>query len=93
MVAWRTAAGMLLVVGAAAGTVTDRLPERSATHAGGYRLLSGDFHVHGFPGDGGLAPWSMRDEARRAGLDLFANTNHNQPVTGLFAQWVGGWSE
>jgi len=93
MTAWRTAAGLLLVLGAAAGTVTDRLPERSATHAGGYRLLSGDFHVHGFPGDGGLAPWSMRDEARRAGLDLFANTNHNQPVTGLFAQWVGGWSE
>jgi hypothetical protein len=69
------------------------LPERSVRHAGGYQILAGDFHVHGFPGDGGLAPWSMRDEARRAGIDVFANTNHNQPLTGLFAQWVSSWSE
>ena len=91
--AWRMAASLLLVLGAGVGTATDTLPKRSATYAGGYRLLGADFHVHGFPGDGGLAAWSMRDEARRAGIDLFANTNHNQPLTGLFAQWVSGLSE
>ena len=88
----RTASALVLVVAVGLGTVSDPLPERGVRHAGGYRILAGDFHVHGFPGDGGLATWSLRDEARRAGIDVFANTNHNQPLTGLFAEWVGGWS-
>jgi predicted metal-dependent phosphoesterase TrpH len=87
---WRRAACLLLIGAAVLGTAIDRLPERRALSAGGYRLLAGDFHVHGFPGDGGLAPWALRTEARRAGIDVFAQTNHNQPYSGRLAQWVGG---
>jgi len=46
--------------------------------------------VHSFPGDGGLPPWALRTEAQRAGVDVFAVTNHNQPLTGRLAQWVSG---
>jgi hypothetical protein len=64
--AWSAA---LLIAGATLGTLTDRIPARSAVRAGDYWVLSGDFHVHAFPGDGALAPWVLRDEAARAGLD------------------------
>jgi hypothetical protein len=51
-------------------------------------VLTGDFHVHAFPGDGSLAPWTLRHEAARAGLDVFAVTNHNMVFTARFAQWL-----
>jgi hypothetical protein len=86
----RRAACLLLIAAVVLGTAVDRLPERRTLDVGGYRMLAGDFHVHGFPGDGGLAPWAVRTEARRAGIDVFAMTNHNQPFTGRLAQWVGG---
>lgn len=55
-------------------------------HVGDYWILAGDFHVHAFVGDGSLAPWSLRDEAARTGLDVFAVTNHNQVFTAQFAE-------
>jgi predicted metal-dependent phosphoesterase TrpH len=53
-------------------------------------MLAADFHVHAFPGDGGLTPLSLRNEAARKGLDIIAITNHNQIITGWLAQWIGG---
>ena len=78
-----------VAVGTAAGTPTPR----QETHAGGYRILSGDFHVHGFPGDGALPPWSYREEARFAGIDVFGQTNHNQALTGRLGEWISAGAE
>lgn len=86
----RVASAVLLVAGAVVGTLADRIPSRQAVRAGNYWVLSGDFHVHAFPGDGALAPWTLRDEAARAGLDVIAVTNHNQTLTGRLAEWVSG---
>jgi hypothetical protein len=63
-----------LVIGSLADTVTPRTPP---VHDG-YQILAADFHVHGFPGDGALAPWMLRSEAARQGLDVIAITNHNR---------------
>jgi hypothetical protein len=54
----------------------------------GYWILAGDFHVHGFLGDGGLMPWDLAREARRRRLDVIALTNHNQMLAvNLAASW------
>jgi len=84
----RVGSAALLFAGAALGSLTDRIPARGSLRAGEYLVLSGDFHVHAFPGDGALAPWVLRDEAARAGLDVIAVTNHNQSLTGRLAEWV-----
>jgi hypothetical protein len=57
-----------------AATVPATLPADAIT-AGGYRVLAGDFHVHGFPD--GLPSWDAADEARRRGLEVIALTSHN----------------
>jgi hypothetical protein len=64
------------------------VPERSPLRAGEYVVLAGDFHVHAFPGDGALAPWTLRQEAARAGLDVYTVSNHNRTFTARFAQWL-----
>jgi hypothetical protein len=56
--------------------------------AGDDLVLSADFHVHAFPGDGVLTPQSLRDEALRAGIDVFAVTNHNQFVAARLISWL-----
>jgi hypothetical protein len=61
-----------------AGTLADDVPRRNPPVQDGYWILAADFHVHGFPGDGALAPWMLRDEAARQGLDVIAITNHNR---------------
>ena len=86
----RAASAALIVAGAVVGTLADRIPSRQTVRAGDYWVLSGDFHVHAFPGDGALAPWMLRDEAARAGLDVIAVTNHNQTLTGRLADWISG---
>jgi len=48
----------------------------------GYQVLSGDFHVHAFVGDGGIPPWMLQRHAARVGLDVIAITNHNQTLAG-----------
>jgi hypothetical protein len=80
---------IVLLFGIAMGTLADRVSTRLPPRVGEYWLLVGDFHVHAFPGDGVLSPWTLRREAERAGLDVIAITNHNQVVTGRLARWVG----
>jgi hypothetical protein len=73
----RLASAILLVAGlvlGAFGSSEVRVPPL----VDGYRVLAGDFHVHGFLGDGGLMPWDLAREARRRRLDVIALTNHNQ---------------
>ena len=82
----RWAAAALVAVGLVAGSLSPRPPRVEPIRAGGYWILAADFHVHGFPGDGALPPWLLRDEAARAGLDAFVLTNHNRVSTARFAR-------
>jgi hypothetical protein len=75
-VAWSGLAVSILL-GAAA---RDTAPRATAT-SGPYTILQADFHVHSFPGDGGLPPWDIAVEARRRGLDVIALTNHNSTLS------------
>jgi hypothetical protein len=84
---------VFLTLGVVIGTFADRIPDRPSLRVGDYWVLSGDFHVHAFPGDGVLLPWTLRREAARAGLDVIAVTNHNQVFTGRLARWVSSRSE
>ena len=54
-----------LAAGVALGTLTDTVPSREPLMVDGYEVLSGDFHVHAFVGDGGISPWmcSVRQPA------------------------------
>ena len=88
----RTLSAFVIAGAIAIGTLTDHVPARSPRRAGDYIVLEGDFHVHGFPGDGALAPWTLRDAAARNGLDVFALTNHNRTFTSRFAQWMAARS-
>ncbi len=74
--------------GLIAGSLGARPPAVAPRHGGGYQILDADFHVHGFAGDGVLAPWALRREVQRAGLEVFALTNHNQTSTARFARWL-----
>ena len=82
-----------IAAGLVIGTMADRIPVRSPITAGEYVVLVGDFHVHAFPGDGSLAPWTLRHEAARAGLDVFAVTNHNRVFTSRFSEWLASYSD
>jgi PHP-associated len=85
---WRRWLGPLLfLVGMIVGTIGDQTAARTVPEADGYRIFAGDFHVHGFFGDGALPPWEIRREAARRGLDVIAITNHNQ----TFAARLGAW--
>jgi predicted metal-dependent phosphoesterase TrpH len=81
----RLLSAIVAVAGIILGTFATRRSPESPPQIDGYSILAGDFHVHAFPGDGSLAPWSLRDEAARRGLDVFAVTNHNQVFTARFA--------
>jgi len=81
----RTVSALTAIAGVIVGTLAP-MPQRSVPRrVEGYWILTGDFHVHAFPGDGSLTPPSLRDEAARDGLDLIAVTNHNQVFTARFA--------
>jgi len=80
------AAAVLVAAGLAAGSFAPRAPLHEPVRAGADWILAVDFHVHGFPGDGALAPWLLRDEAARAGLDAFVLTNHNRVSTARLAR-------
>ena len=82
--AWGVTLAALAVAGAAP-PVPSRPP---MTHAG-YTILAADFHVHSFPGDGGLPPWDIAVEARRRGLDVVALTNHNSVASWRLARMLG----
>jgi hypothetical protein len=89
----RPVSGLLLLMGLLTGTFgelsTKPIPRRGA----GYWILAADFHVHAFPGDGALAPWALRHEVERAGLDVFTISNHNRVSTARSAQWLAERSE
>jgi hypothetical protein len=73
------ALGLFLVGGAViAGTVLDRPAARGPARAGDQFVLTADFHVHAFVGDGGVPPWELGREARRRKLDVIVVSNHNQ---------------
>jgi len=81
----------LVVAGALAGSVAGTgLPQHIPARAGDYFVLAGDFHIHGFPGDGALPAWALRNEARRRGLDVIAFTNHNQRLAGRIGRLISG---
>jgi predicted metal-dependent phosphoesterase TrpH len=85
------ASAVLLAAGALAGTLAGwGLPPRAPAHHGEFFVLAGDFHVHGFPGDGALPAWALRNEARRRGLDVMAFTNHNQRLAGRIGRMISG---
>ena len=79
----------LVVAGLLAGTWSESIPEPLARRSpAGEWILAADFHVHAFPGDGGLPPWALRHEAARAGLDVFTISNHNRVSTARLARWM-----
>jgi predicted metal-dependent phosphoesterase TrpH len=82
-----------VIAGVTIGTGVTTTPTRAPSRVGDYSILAGDFHVHAFPGDGSLAPWPLRDEAAREGLDVFAVTNHNQALTAQFARQQASGSD
>jgi predicted metal-dependent phosphoesterase TrpH len=68
----------LIGAGAILGSALDVREAPTPPAAGDYRVVTADFHVHSFLGDGALAPWEVRREARRRGLDAIVIANHNQ---------------
>jgi predicted metal-dependent phosphoesterase TrpH len=86
----RWASLALCIAGLVAGTLEPRAPAREPLRSGTDWLLAVDFHVHGFPGDGALPPWVLRDQAARAGLDAFVLTNHNRVSTARAARRMFG---
>jgi hypothetical protein len=69
---WVLCAGSVIV-----GGLADRPVVRTPMTSGAYTILSADFHVHSFPGDGALPPWEAAHEAHRRHLDVIGLTNHN----------------
>jgi predicted metal-dependent phosphoesterase TrpH len=85
------ASAALVVAGALAGSLAGAgVARRAPARHGEFFVLAGDFHVHGFPGDGALPAWALRDEARRRGLDVIALTNHNQRLAGRMGRIISG---
>ena len=81
----------LLVLGALAGSLAGAgLPAAAPPRHGEFLVLAADFHIHGFPGDGALPAWALRNEARRRGLDVIAFTNHNHRLGGRIGRLVSG---
>jgi hypothetical protein len=79
---------IMLAAGVLIGSMTDRFPARAVIRSGEFVVLACDFHVHASPGDGALTPFSLRDEARRAGLDVIVISNHNQFVAPRLIPWL-----
>ena len=93
LVSPRGIAALVFIAGLVIGSAADDLPHRTPLQVGDYWILAGDFHVHAFPGDGSLNPWMLRDEARRAGLDVIAVTNHNMLWPAWFARWIASFTD
>jgi hypothetical protein len=80
MTGLRRTAVVALLSAIGLSTLTDTTPARESIRVESYEVLSGDFHVHAFVGDGGIAPWMLQRQAARVGLDVIAITNHNQTL-------------
>ena len=89
----RNLAFLLLIAGLIVGSISDRAALPAPPRASGYHVLTGDFHVHAFPGDGALAGWDLRAEARRRRLDVITVSNHNQTIAARIADRFSGDGE
>lgn len=89
-------AAVLLAVSFVAGSLSPSAPPQPRERfAGGYQVLSGDFHVHSFPLSWGvLSPFDTVLEARRQGLDIVAMSGHNTVIVAKAGRWfsrlIGG---
>jgi hypothetical protein len=84
----RIVAVCLLAVAFAAGTLSNTPRRAPNMIIGGYRVLSGDFHVHSFPLSWStLSPWDTVIEAQRQGLDVIAMTPHNHTWVAKAGRW------
>ncbi len=83
----RVAAAVLWIGGVLLGSFSERPVVSAPRVVDGFHVLAGDFHVHSFPGDGALPPWTLAREARRHGLDVIALTNHNHMLSWRIARW------
>ena len=84
---------MLFAIGLTVGSMTAGPLVAAPPAVPGYVVMSADLHVHSFPGDGALTPWSIAREASRRGLDVIALTNHNAMWSWRLAHalgWTGG---
>ena len=81
----RTLGLALTLAGMAAGALMDRPQPREIPRVGDQFVLAGDFHVHAFVGDGGVAPWELAREARRRDLDVIVVSNHNHQIAARIA--------
>jgi hypothetical protein len=89
----RNLAFLLLLAGLIVGSISDHAVLPAPPRASGYYILTGDFHVHAFPGDGALTGWDLRAEARRRRLDVITVSNHNQTIAARIADRFNGGSE
>jgi hypothetical protein len=87
--AGRALAWILLIASIALGSGPNAGPA-PAHRVGPYTVLAADFHVHSFPGDGGLLPWDVVTEARRRGLGAIAFTSHNNMWSWRLARRLDG---
>jgi hypothetical protein len=79
----------LLAAGLLAGTLADLAPKREQIFLGGYRVLSGDFHLHPSPYSAStLTPWDLMWDAQHQGLDVVAIAGQNEIWSGRAAHWV-----
>jgi hypothetical protein len=73
----RYVAYAFVALGLAGGVAFDRSAPRRVEERAGYRVLSGDFHMHTRFSDGVLSPCDLVLLGRRRGLDVIAVTEHN----------------
>lgn len=79
---------VLMAVALVSGQIGSRVPERAPVMAGGYRVLSADFHTHSaFWSDGAQSPAGLVLTARLQGLDIIGITAHNQVSDAKFGRW------
>ena len=90
----RLISGMLAILGAVAGTVSNPSLLLPPPERGTYKIVEADLHVHTHLGDGILSPFSLVLQARHQGLHAFAITDHNQILAGKwtrrFSNLIGG---
>ena len=84
----RAIAWLAVAAGLASSMSAEGPAARPRVMKAGYVVIAADFHVHSFPGDGGLPPWELAVEARRRHLDAIALTNHNSTHSWRLSQWL-----
>jgi hypothetical protein len=79
----------LLAAALAIGTFTDTAAHPAPMFLGGYRVLSGDLHLHPFPlSASSLTPWDLMWDAQHDGVDVVAISGHNEVWSGRAARWI-----